>query len=210
MKSIKSCLVLLGFFALFVPTTTKPYYYVTTETRRYVEPEISPEVWLASLITLVFAFWISEKLAPQYVETQEEIEAYSVTVKIKHRFKTVEEETFTSTDYDDVIEKAVDFAQKEQGENHSLVFKPSITVAQKKRPYSRTYCLDAIRKPTLPSRPDRKDEYWQRLERALTRTFVVPPKVAAPQQTHVTHHHVREVQYVTVVPEPRYSTFWFF
>jgi hypothetical protein len=211
MKSLPVCGALLLLFALSAPTTLKPYYVTTVETRRYVEPEVSPEVWLASLFTVFFAFWLSEKLAPQYVETQEDIESYTVTVKIKKHLKTVDEETFTARDYDDVIEQALDFAQKNQGENHSLVFKPSITVAQKKRPYSRTYSLDVIRKPTLPSRPDRKEEYWQRLERSLTRTFLVPERAPAPQQTHVTHthHHVREVEYV-VVPQTRYSSFWFF
>jgi hypothetical protein len=206
MKSVKSCLALFGLLALFTPTTTRPYYVTTVETRRYVEPEISPEVWLASLVTLVFAFWVSEKLAPKYVEAQEEIEAYSVTVKIKHRFKTISEATFTSADYDDVIEKAIDFAQREQGNNQSLVFKPSITIVGKRSPYP----LDSVKKSALPSNPDSKDAYWKNVDRDLTRLFLVPPKVTAPQQTHVTHHHVREVQYVTVVPEPRYSAFWFF
>jgi len=207
MKSARSSLALLGFFALCAPTKSNTRsYYVTTETRHYVEPEISPEAWFISLFTVVFAFWLSEKLAPQYVEAQEEIEAYSVTVKVRKHFKTVSEATFTSADYDDVIEKAIDFAQKEQGEKQSLVFKPSITVAGKRSPYS----LDAVRKPALPSNTDNKDSYWKQIERDLTRLFLVPPKPAAPQQTHVTHHHVREVEYVRVVPEPRYSAFWIF
>ncbi len=208
MKSVKSCIALLGLFALCAPTTSKPRsYYVTTETRHYVEPEFSPEVFLASLATVLFFFWVSEKLAPKYVETQEEIEAYSVTIKIKKHFKTVTEATFTGADYDEIIERSIDFAQKEQGENQSLVFKPSITVAGKRHPYS----LDMVKKSALPSNPDSKDAYWKQVERDLTRIFLVPPKVAAPQQTHVTHHHhVREVQYVTVVPEPRYSAFWIF
>ena len=205
MKSVKSCLVLAGLFALFMPTTTRPYYVTTVETRRYVEPEISPEVWLASLITVVFAFWISEKLAPKYVEAQDDIETYSVTVKVKQRFKTVAQATFTASDYDDVIEDAIAFAQKEQGENQSLVFKPSITTSRRN-----SYSLDAVKKSALPSRPDSTDSYWKQVDRDLTRIFLVPPKTAAPQQTHVTHHHVREVQYVTVVPEPRYSAFWIF
>ena len=205
MKSVKSCLVLAGLFALFMPTTTRPYYVTTVETRRYVEPEISPEVWLASLITVVFAFWISEKLAPKYVEAQDDIETYSITVKVKHRFKTVAAATFTASDYDDVIEDAIAFAQKEQGENNSLVFKPSITTSRRN-----SYSLDAVKKSALPSRPDNTDAYWKQVDRDLTRIFLVPPKAAAPQQTHVTHHHVREVQYVTVVPEPRYSAFWIF
>lgn len=205
MKSVKSYLALLGLFTLFTPSTTKPYYVTTVETRRYVEPEISPEVWLASLVTLVFAFWISEKLAPKYVEAQDDIETYSVTVKVKHRFKTVAQATFTASDYDDVIEDAIAFAQKEQGENQSLVFKPSITTTRRN-----SYSLDAVKKSALPSRPDSTDAYWKQVDRDLTRIFLVPPKAAAPQQTHVTHHHVREVQYVTVVPEPRYSAFWIF
>lgn len=211
MKSLAPYKLVLVLYALSVPSTLKPYYVTTVETRRYVEPEISPEAWLITLFTIPFVYWLSEKLAPQYVESQEEIESYTVTVKIKKHLKTIEEETFTASDYDDVIERAIEFAQKEQKENYSLVFKPSITVAQKKRPYSRTYSLDVIRKPSLPSRLDRQKEYWQRLERALARTFIVPEKVLAPQQTHVTHthHHVREVEYV-VVPETRYSTFWFF
>ena len=130
MKSVKSCLALLGIFALCTPTTTKPRTYSVTTTRHYVEPEIeiSPEAWLISLFTVVFAFWLSEKLAPQYVEAQEDIEAYSVNVKIKKHFKTITEATFTSADYDDVIEKEIDFAQKEQGENQQLEFKLRITV----------------------------------------------------------------------------------
>ena len=205
MKSVKSCLVLAGLFALFMPTTTRPYYVTTVETRRYVEPEISPEVWLASLITVVFAFWISEKLAPKYVEAQDDIETYSVTVKVKQRFKTVAQATFTASDYDDVIEDAIAFAQKEQGENQSLVFKPSITTSKRN-----SYFLDTVKKSALSSKPDSADAYWKQIDRDLTRIFLVPPKAAAPQQTHVTHHHVREVQYVTVVPEPRYSAFWIF
>ena len=206
MKSVKSYFALLGLFILFTPTPTRPRtYYTTVETRRYVEPEISPEVWLASLITVVFAFWISEKLAPKYVETQDEIETYSVTVKVRHRFKTVAAATFTASDYDDVIEDAIAFAQKEQGENNSLVFKPSITTSRRN-----SYSLDTVKKSALPSKPDSTDGYWKQVERDLTRIFLVPPKAAAPQQAHVTHHHVREVQYVTVVPEPRYSAFWIF
>ncbi len=206
MKSVKSCIALLALFALCAPTKSKPRsYYVTTETRHYVEPEVSPEVWLASLITLVFAFWISEKLAPKYVESQDEIETYSVTVKVKHRFKTVAEATFTASDYDDVIERAISFAQQEQGDNNSLVFKSSITTSRRN-----SYSLDTVKKSALPSRPDSTDTYWKQVDRDLTRLFLVPPKANAPQQTHVTHHHVREVQYVTVVPEPRYSAFWIF
>ena len=204
MKSLQSCLALFGLFSLFTPTTTKPYYVTTVETRRYVEPEISPELWLASLITVVFAFWISEKLAPKYVEAQDDIETYSITVKVKHRFKTVAQATFTASDYDDVIEDAIAFAQKEQGENQSLVFKPSITTSRRN-----SYSLDAVKKSALPSRPDSTDTYWKQIDRDLTRIFLVPPKAAAPQQTHVTHHYVRQVEYV-VVPEPRYSAFWFF
>jgi hypothetical protein len=207
MKSVKSGLALLGLFILCTPTKSRPRsYYVTTETRHYIEPEISPEAWLISLFTVVFAFWLSEKLAPQYVETQDQIEAYSVTVKIKHRFKTVREGTFTAADYDNAIDLAIDFAQREQGENQSLVFKPSITVSGKRHPYS----LEIIKKSALPSSPESKDSYWKQIDRDLTRLFLVPPKAAAPQQTHVTHHHVREVEYVRVVPEPRYSAFWIF
>ncbi len=206
MKSVKSCVALFTLFALFTPTKSKPRsYYVTTETRHYVEPEISPEVWLASLIVTFFALFISEKLAPKYVETQDEIEAYSLTVKIKKHSKTVAEATFTSADYDDVIEHAIAFAQKEQGDYNSLVFKPSITTSKRN-----SYFLDTVKKSALSSKPDSADAYWKQIDRDLTRIFLVPPKAAAPQQTHVTHHHVREVQYVTVVPEPRYSAFWIF
>ncbi len=207
MKSLQSHIKLLGLFALFVPSTTRPRaYYVTTETRHYVEPEISPEAWLITLITIPFVYWLSEKLAPKYVETQDDIETYSVTVKIKQRSKTVAAATFTASDYDDVIEDAIAFAQKEQGENQSLVFKPSITTSRRN-----SYSLDAVKKSALSSKPNSSDAYWKQIDRDLTRIFLVPPKAAAPQHTHVTHthHHVREVEYV-VVPEPRYSAFWFF
>lgn len=209
MKSAQSSLIMLGLFALCTPSLSQPFIVRTVETTRYIEHEPYHEVTsveaILTLIAIPLAFLLADTWAKNYVTTQDNIDSYSITVKVKHYFKTIEEKTFTSSDYDDVVQDALEFAQEEQRKHYSFVFKPNITVIGRSRPYS----LDSIRKPRVPSKPKRIEEYWQRLERQLMRTFVVPEPTPAPALR--TRTSSVGFYNVIVTPQPCYQyTTWFY
>jgi len=203
-KSLCTLLVLLPFMA---PTPAHALRVTTVETY-YIEPERHREleVW-CSLISLCSLFVISlfaDHGAGYHVQEQDDIELYSITVKIKNGSQTVDEATFSSSDYDEVIDEALAFARREIDEDCSLLFKPSITLTGKRHPQM----LDTITKPRLPHKPEKIRRYWEGLDRHLTRLFIVPRKEHASEPR--THVHYVEHHHVTVAPQPWYATFWFY
>ncbi len=202
MKSKSFTPLLLAFLTFCAPTPAYGWRVTTVETR-YIEPEPVSDAWLImNLVVLFSCLFLADNYAKNYVEQQEDIDLYSATVKIKHGSKTIDEATFSSSEYDEVIDEVLAFAKQEVSDSYSLVIRPSITISGKRTPRK----LGTVTKPRLPSKPEKVHRYWERLDRELVRTFEVPARRPEPR-THVQyveHHHV------TVAPQPWYTTFWIY
>lgn len=107
--------------------------------------------------------------AKTYVQAQEEIQSYSLTVKIKRRTKTVKEQSFTAFDYKKVIAKAVRYAQKEQITGLKSIFKPSIRLVKSWDMYP----LGNVVQKTVPTNPAERANYWKQVEETITDSFYV-------------------------------------
>jgi hypothetical protein len=108
--------------------------------------------------------------AQNFVNRQEDIASYSITVKIKRHVKTIKEQTFTGTDYQTVMDDALLYAHNEQIAGLRSVFKPTITLVDE----GETYPLRKIVKKTLPKNATQQAHYWRRLAHALAKRFVIP------------------------------------
>ncbi len=107
--------------------------------------------------------------AKTYVKRQEDIQSYSLTVKIKRRTKTVKEQSFTAFDYKKVIAKALVYAQKEQTAGLKVVFKPSIRLVNNWDMYP----LGNVIQKKVPINPEKRSDYWKQVEETITRSFYV-------------------------------------
>ena len=108
--------------------------------------------------------------AHKFVDRQEDIASYSVTVKIKRHVKTIKEQTFVGPDYQTVMNDALLYAHAEQTAGLRTVFKPSITLVDDEK----VYPLRNIVKKTLPKKPTHLARYWRRLATSLSDRFVIP------------------------------------
>ncbi len=119
------------------------------------------------MIPLLFKNYSS---AHAFVDRQEDIASYSVTVKIKRHVKTIKEQTFVGTDYQMVMDNALLYAHAEQTAGLRTVFKPSITLVDDEE----VYPLRNIVKKTLPKKPIQLARYWRRLAHSLSNRFIIP------------------------------------
>lgn len=129
-----------------------------------------------SMASLPYPFNTWHANAKTYVQKQEEIQSYSLTVKIKHRAKTLKEQSFTAFDYKKIIDKALLYAQKEQRPGLKTIFKPSIRLIKN---WDR-YPLGNVVQKSLPANPTERADYWKQVEQALTDSFYVTPPAQKP------------------------------
>ncbi len=122
-----------------------------------------------SMASLPYPFNTWHANAKTYAQQQEDIQSYSLTVKIKRRTKTIKEQNFTAFDYKKVIAKAVRFAQKEQTAGLKAIFKPSIRLVKSWD----IYPLGNVVQKTVPINPTEKADYWKQVEETLTDSFYV-------------------------------------
>jgi hypothetical protein len=115
-------------------------------------------------------FFKTPRSAHAFVDRQEDIASYSVTVKIKRHVKTIKEQTFVGTDHTTVMNEALLYAHTEQTTGLRSVFKPSITLVDD----GENYPLRKIVKKTLPKKPTQLAHYWRRLAHALSEQFIIP------------------------------------
>ncbi len=107
--------------------------------------------------------------AQNFVNRQEDIASYLVTVKIKRHVKTIKEQTFVGPDYQMVMNDALLYAHAEQTTSLRTVFKPSIILVDDEQ----VYPLRNIVKKTLPKNPTHLARYWRRLAHSLSNRFVI-------------------------------------
>jgi len=117
--------------------------------------------------------------AKTYAQRQEDIQSYSLTVKIKRRTKTIKEQNFTAFDYKKVIAKAVRYAQKEQTAGLKAIFKPSIRLVKSWD----IYPLGNVVQKAVPLNPSERSSYWKEVEQTLTDSFYVSPQVSTLSPT---------------------------
>lgn len=129
-----------------------------------------------SIATLPYPFNTWHANAKTYVQQQEEIQSYHLTVKIKQRTKTIKEQSFTAFDYKKVIAKAVHYAQKEQAIGLKVIFKPSIRLVKSWDMYP----LGNVVATSLPASPAEQSAYWQQVEKTITNSFYVTPPAQQP------------------------------
>ncbi len=108
--------------------------------------------------------------AQNFVNKQEDIAYYLVTVKIKRHVKTIKEQTFVGPDCQMVMNDALLYAHAEQTAGLRIVFKPSITLVDDEQ----IYPLRNIVKKTLPKKPTHLAHYWRRLANSLSDRFIIP------------------------------------
>ena len=108
--------------------------------------------------------------AHKFVDRQEDIASYSVTVKIKRHVKTIKEHTFVGSDYQTVMDDALLYAHAEQTAGLRTVFKPSITLVDDEQ----IYPLRNIVKKILPKNSSHLARYWRGLARSLSDRFIIP------------------------------------
>ena len=108
--------------------------------------------------------------AHKFVDRQEDIASYSITVKIKRHVKTIKEQTFSGSDYQAVMDDALLYAHAEQTAGLRTVFKPSITLVDDEQ----IYPLRNIVKKTLPKKQTHLARYWRRLASSLSDRFIIP------------------------------------
>ncbi len=137
----------------------------------------SPPCTGISMASLPYPFNTWHANAKTYVKRQEDIQSYSLTVKIKRRTKTIKEQSFTAFNYKKIIDKAVRYAQKEQTPGLKTIFKPSIRLVKS---WDR-YPLGNVVQKSLPANPAEQAEYWKEVEQAITDSFYV--SAPAPQTT---------------------------
>ncbi len=132
-----------------------------------------------SFASLPYPFNTWHANAKTYVQAQEEIQSYSLTVKIKRRAKTVKEQSFTAFDYKKVIVKALRYVQKEQTPGQKTVFKPSIRLIKSWD----IYPLGNVVQKALPLSPAEQADYWKEVEQTLTDSFYVSPQTSTLSST---------------------------
>lgn len=123
----------------------------------------------AAIIGIPFLFK-NYSSAQSFVDRQEDIASYSVTVKIKRHVKTIKEQTFSGPDYQTVMNDALLYAHAKQTAGLRTVFKPSITLVDDEQ----IYPLRNIVKKTLPKKPTHLARYWRRLASSLSDRFIIP------------------------------------
>lgn len=134
-----------------------------------------------SLASLPYPFNTWHANAKTYVQRQEEIQSYQLTVKIKRRATTIKEQSFTSFDYKTVIAKALRYAQKEQTTGLKAVFKPSIRLINSWD----NYALGNLVQKTLPIDQSKKADYWKQVEQTIIDSFYVSSPAQKPTLTVV-------------------------
>jgi hypothetical protein len=151
-----------------------PLPYVLFGTTLLILPEFLGLLTLIPAAIIGIPLFLKQQFhyssAQHFVNRQEDIESYSVTVKIKRHVKTIKEQAFSGPDYQTVMNDALLYAYAEQTTGLRTVFKPSITLVDDEQ----VYPLRNIVKKTLPKKPSHIARYWRRLASSLTDRFVIP------------------------------------
>jgi hypothetical protein len=144
-----------------------------------------------SMASLPYPFNTWHANAKTYVKKQEDIQSYSLTVKIKHRAKTIKEQNFTAFDYKKIIDKALRYAKKEQTAGLKAIFKPSIRLVKSWD----IYPLGNVVQPPLPTDPAERADYWKQVEQTVTDSFYV-----SSTAQHSTITSVKKVLSLGLIP----------
>ena len=132
-----------------------------------------------SIASLPYPFNTWHANAKTYVQRQEDIQSYHLTVKIKRRANTIKEQSFTAFDYKTVIARALRYAQREQTAGLKTIFKPSIRLVNSWD----NYPLGNLVQKSLPTDPAERASYWKQVEQTVTDSFYVSPQTSTLSPT---------------------------
>ncbi len=154
-----------------IKTYASPMRYVVGGLTAFMLPGLLGYFALIpAAIVSIPLFFTNYSSAHKFVDRQEDIASYSITVKIKRHVKTIKEQTFIGPDYQTVMNDALLYAHAEQTTGLRTVFKPSITLVDDEQ----VYPLRNIVKKTLPKKQTHLARYWRRLANSLSNSFVIP------------------------------------
>ena len=123
-----------------------------------------------SIPFLVLSYHSSAK---NFVENPEDIERYSVTVKIRHLCKTIKEQSFTNTDPNLLIANALEYAKQEQTVDSKVFFEPRIKLID----HEKIYSLRRITKAKLAKDSATQDLSWQKMKSKLVERLIIPTEI---------------------------------
>lgn len=123
--------------------------------------------------------------AKNFVEKPEDIDLYSLTLKIRSQCKTVHQQHFINPDPLTVITQAVKYAKNTPNLYDRIFFEPHIQLINSEK----TYDLRRITKAKLPNNPLSQEMYWHKLEDALANRLIIPTTVVSstPYQGRLTY-----------------------
>ena len=183
MKLIKNFALVGLLLAACIPTETKPYGPSAFEI--LIVPVLAVPVFCFSCIYFPYKFLTRHSCAEKFVEYQEDIETYTIKVKIKQRRKVLFEKVFEGPDYQSVIHDALAYAQSHQApsgvsqwKEHFLkskqttkvaLFAPCIKLVDNKKIYGFSTSTIRLITPTKSA----ETAQWKKLEKALVKRFRV-------------------------------------
>ena len=162
MKILKNFTLIGLLLAGGTPTETKPIASIIIYTGT---------VFLATVLYIPYVLFTRHSSARNFVEKQEDIEFYSVTLETKTRTrKTISTEAFSCSDYQTVINNAVRHAQAYvHTPGLKIIITPRIKLLRKNKLYS--LC------PLIKSTSLNADAFSVSLEKDLTEQFFVPTEI---------------------------------
>jgi hypothetical protein len=111
----------------------------------------------AATLSIPFLAFSYHSSAKNFVEQPEDIESYSVTVKVRRLCKTIKEQSFTNPDPKLVIAQAIQYAQQEQTADSKVFFEPTIKLVD----FEKIYSLRRVTKAKVSKNIATHDLYWK-------------------------------------------------
>ena len=187
MKSIKNFALVGLLLASCIPTETKPMgAHMAPSGLELMGALIIIPVICFSIIYFPYKFLTRHSSVDTFVEFQEDIESYTITLKIRQRRKLISERLFTGSDYQAIVHEALTYAQSQQSPRAAkrtfkerfiqpapvvkvASFSQSIKLFDDETIYN--LATEKIRLVT-PTKPAEITQ-WKRLEKTLTKRFRV-------------------------------------
>ncbi len=168
MKFLKNFTLISLLLVASVPTETKPFSFSYSLNSYGVAAVIAVPL---TLVLIPYIFFTRHAAAENFVEKQEDIEFYSITVKTRQpNTKILIEQSFTEPDYKTVINKSLDWAKAYATPSITTIFIPSLKLIADEK----TYTFSPIKKCKVPGYSMKKSAHWKPLKRKLTAHFKLP------------------------------------
>ena len=115
MKTLKNFTLISLLLATCIPTETKPMgAHIAPSGLELISALIIIPAICFSVIYFPYKFLTRHSSVEKFVEFQEDIESYTITLKIRQRRKILCELQFTGSDYQKVVREALTYAQSQQ------------------------------------------------------------------------------------------------